>query len=504
MARAAVLNSQNQLEWTEKLETSQSGVILTDVILFEVDEGSGFETDGRSVENVPWISHSISTSDLNSGGEEITIKVKIGYENASQKKAVKLKFLASSGGGIDSTITTLNLNQKLQRNQLSLIKYIGEVDQNAGSTTSLSSSNNSVIDEDFVVAAVATGDSSTSITAPSWMSQIYSSEHRTNSFVNMRVYKGFFQNGNQTITFNFDQTDVACFQAQVFRNVDQTSPIIKSSFGSSSGSDKTHSFPNLGQLPQQPGLGGIMCLNFCSTDSGTGEWQKTGKSPEGQYIWYNASSGGSAALHAAVYWNRADSTRLESYDYFYDDNKVTEQGVIALQPAAGSGYSVNPNLSEYLFENLSEVAVGYSYELKGSGSVIDGGGYGWERAPWTPSPTVKMSAGSVHTLDSLSKMITACGILKLEEKGEISLQDKAYEYVKNRFPKRGEKIDQITIQNLLRMRGAVGKRDNNEIDYTASDIETDFQGWLKGADLLDPERERERNTRTGSLRSSSL
>ena len=489
MARAAILNSQNELEWTEKLKTSQSGQVLTDVILHEVDEGNGFTTDGRRVENVPWISYSVSSSDLNNGGEEITVKVKIRLEDASQKKAVKLKFLASGGRGIDSTFTALNLNQKLQRDQLSLIEHIGEVDQNAESTTSLSDSNSSIADGDFVLAAVATGDSSTSVTEPSWMSLVYSSEHRTNSSVNMRVFKGFFQGGNQSITFNFDQSDVASFQAQVFRNVDQSNPIIKSAFASSSDSNKTHSFPNLDQLPQQPGLAGIMCLNFCSTDSGNGEWQKSGAQPEGQYIWYNAS-GASAALHSAVYWNRADSTRLQSYDYFYDDERVTEQGVIVLSPASGSGYSANPNLSEHLFENLSEAAVGYSYELQKDGTVAESGGYGWERAPWTSSPTVQMSTDSVHTLDSLSKIITACGVLKLEEKSSISLEDEAYEYIKNRFPKRGEKVDKITIEDLLRMRGAIGERNGNEIDYTASNIETDFQDWLTGGSLLDSERER--------------
>lgn len=489
MARTAVLNSQNELEWTEKLETSRSGQVLTDVILQEVDAGSGFEADGRNVENVPWISYTILTSDLNNGGEETTIRVKIDYKEASQKDALKLKFLASGGRGIDSTITTLNLNQKLQRDQLSLIEHIGDVDQNAESTTSLSDSNSSVVDGDFVLAAVATGDSSTSVTEPSWMSQVFSSEHRTNSSVNMGVYRGFFRGGNQTITFNFDQSDVACFQAQVFRNADQSSPIIKSAFASSSDSNKTHSFPNLNRLPQQSELGGVMCLNICSTDSGNGEWQKSGAQPEGGYTWYN-SGGGSAALHSAVYWNRADSTRLQSYDYFYGDKRVTEQGVIALRPAAGSGYSVNPNLSEHLYENLSGVAVGYSFELQKNGSVVEKGGYGWERAPWTSSPTVQMSTNSVHTLDSLSKIITACGILKLEEKGEISLEDKAYEYIKDRFPERREKIDKITIKDLLRMRGAIGERNGNEIDYTASDIETDFQDWLTGASLLDLERKR--------------
>ena len=110
-------------------------------------------------------------------------------------------------------------------------------------------------------------------------------------------------------------------------------------------------------------------------------------------------------------------------------------------------------------------------------------------APWTSAPGVKMTPDSVQMLNSLSKVITATACLMLVEDGTLSLDDKAYNYISNRFTSTGNGVPDIKIQNLLRMRAALGTRENNEIDYNANNIETDFQNYLN-VDVLAPPGER--------------
>lgn len=118
-------------------------------------------------------------------------------------------------------------------------------------------------------------------------------------------------------------------------------------------------------------------------------------------------------------------------------------------------------MESYLKEELiKQGAVGFSYAIVQSGQLVKSGAQGWARAPWEgkplnpdpnalKQPSVPLTATKRMTVASISKPITAVAVMKLVEQKKLSLDDKFYPLIKDKFPKAGKSVENVTIRQLL-------------------------------------------------------
>ncbi|MBD2741480.1 serine hydrolase domain-containing protein [Coleofasciculus sp. FACHB-1120] len=118
-------------------------------------------------------------------------------------------------------------------------------------------------------------------------------------------------------------------------------------------------------------------------------------------------------------------------------------------------------MESYLKQELTKKgAVGFSYAIVQSGQLVKSGAQGWARAPWEgkplnpdpnaqKQPSVGLTATKRMTVASISKPITAVAVMKLVEQKKLSLDDKFYPLIKNKFPVAGKGVENVTIRQLL-------------------------------------------------------
>ena len=108
-------------------------------------------------------------------------------------------------------------------------------------------------------------------------------------------------------------------------------------------------------------------------------------------------------------------------------------------------------MESYLKEELTKQgAVGFSYAIVRSGQLVKSGAQGWARAPWeAKQPNIALTATKRMTVASISKPITAVAVMKLVEQKKLSLDDKFYLLIKDKFPKAGKGVENVTIRQLL-------------------------------------------------------
>ena len=108
-------------------------------------------------------------------------------------------------------------------------------------------------------------------------------------------------------------------------------------------------------------------------------------------------------------------------------------------------------MESYLKQELTKKgAVGFSYAIVQSGQLVKSGAQGWARAPWeAKQPNIALTATKRMTVASISKPITAVAVMKLVEQKKLSLDDKFYPLIKDKFPKAGKGVEKVTIRQLL-------------------------------------------------------
>ena len=97
---------------------------------------------------------------------------------------------------------------------------------------------------------------------------------------------------------------------------------------------------------------------------------------------------------------------------------------------------------------------GASLAIMRNDSLVYAKGYGWADA----EDSVRMAPGNILRMASVSKLITAAGIMKLKEAGLLSLQDTVFGargILNDTFTKaiRDRRIFRITVEQLLRHKG---------------------------------------------------
>jgi len=100
---------------------------------------------------------------------------------------------------------------------------------------------------------------------------------------------------------------------------------------------------------------------------------------------------------------------------------------------------------------------GYAFEVLHEGKVVAKGAEGWARAPWQPdSPSVKWTLDKPMGIASVSKTVTAVGLLRLWEESQtgrngkkFSLDDPFWPHIKTICPEASADVKNITIRQLL-------------------------------------------------------
>ncbi len=122
--------------------------------------------------------------------------------------------------------------------------------------------------------------------------------------------------------------------------------------------------------------------------------------------------------------------------------------------------------ADYLHQKCdSKLPGGYAFIVMHQGKVVARGAEGWARAPWQPEhPSVKWTLDKPMGVASVSKTITAVGLLKLwEETGQkFSLDDSFWQHIKAVCPQASADVKTVTIRQLLRHRSGFKQMDSFE------------------------------------------
>lgn len=109
-------------------------------------------------------------------------------------------------------------------------------------------------------------------------------------------------------------------------------------------------------------------------------------------------------------------------------------------------------------DRLAPTAVGYAFVALQSGRIVASGSGGWARAPWEKEhPNVSFTLQTKMPIASVSKTITAVGLLKLweEKNGSFGLDDSFWPYLKKILPTVDETVKTVTIRQLLTHRSGI-------------------------------------------------
>ena len=93
-------------------------------------------------------------------------------------------------------------------------------------------------------------------------------------------------------------------------------------------------------------------------------------------------------------------------------------------------------------------ATGYSYAIVRFGQLLEAGGVGDARTVSEVNPQ-EMTQDTKMVSASLAKPVCAVAVMKLVEDGALTLNEKAYPYIKRLFPDVHDTVKDITIYQLL-------------------------------------------------------
>jgi CubicO group peptidase (beta-lactamase class C family) len=127
----------------------------------------------------------------------------------------------------------------------------------------------------------------------------------------------------------------------------------------------------------------------------------------------------------------------------------------------------------YLHEKCDgKLPGGYAFIVMHEGKIVARGAEGWARTPWqTEHPSVKWTLDKPMGVASVSKTVTAVGLLKLwEDTGEkkFSLDDSFWQHIKGICPQASDGAKTVTIRQLLRHRSGFNPVDDCK---TPNDLE---------------------------------
>jgi CubicO group peptidase (beta-lactamase class C family) len=132
---------------------------------------------------------------------------------------------------------------------------------------------------------------------------------------------------------------------------------------------------------------------------------------------------------------------------------------IAVQPEGGPhDFQKFDEIVQQIFDDKRPG--GYAYAVMHKGKVVASRAHGWARAPWEKhDPSVKWTLDKPMGLASVSKTITAVGLLKLwEETGKkFSLDDPFWPHIKAICPQASAGAKTVTIRQLLQHKSGFKK-----------------------------------------------
>lgn len=112
-----------------------------------------------------------------------------------------------------------------------------------------------------------------------------------------------------------------------------------------------------------------------------------------------------------------------------------------------------------------KIPAGYAFEVLHEGKVVAAAAEGWARTPWQPKePSVKWTLEKPMGIASVSKTITAVGILRLweETNHQFSLDDPFWEHIKAVCSRAHADVKKVTIRELLEQRTGFKQMDSFE------------------------------------------
>ncbi len=122
--------------------------------------------------------------------------------------------------------------------------------------------------------------------------------------------------------------------------------------------------------------------------------------------------------------------------------------------------------AEYIHQQCNgKLPAGYAFEVLHQGTVVAAGAEGWARTPWQPKePSVKWTLDKPMGIASVSKTVTAVGLLRLWEESnqQFSLDDPFWEHIKAVCPRAHADVKKVTIRELLEQRTGFKPMDSYE------------------------------------------
>ncbi|GIU70939.1 MAG: serine hydrolase [Candidatus Nitrosocaldaceae archaeon] len=114
----------------------------------------------------------------------------------------------------------------------------------------------------------------------------------------------------------------------------------------------------------------------------------------------------------------------------------------------GPTFDVNKMVDSIIDTIDNYDVAGYSYAIVRYGKLLDAAGVGYARTR-SEQNSEPMSPYTRMVSASLAKPVCAISIMKLIEEGKIQLDDKAYNFIKDKYPNVHDTVKNITIYQLL-------------------------------------------------------
>jgi CubicO group peptidase (beta-lactamase class C family) len=149
-------------------------------------------------------------------------------------------------------------------------------------------------------------------------------------------------------------------------------------------------------------------------------------------------------------------------------------------------YELAENVGHAMHEDLKNTIVGYQFALAQSGRTYFSRAYGKRLLTNHPSDDEPMTARTQLNVGSVSKVITAVTMLRLQEKGKFNLNDKVGDHLAPGLAPANSWVHNTPIRNLLAHTTGIDKENPNKCERVPAALTMDCTDFFKAMPDLSP------------------
>jgi CubicO group peptidase (beta-lactamase class C family) len=139
-----------------------------------------------------------------------------------------------------------------------------------------------------------------------------------------------------------------------------------------------------------------------------------------------------------------------------------------------------PDWSGFIKDALSPRATGYAFAVARHGKLVTSGASGFARTQ-ADAPSTPWTTRTRINLASVSKPLTAVAVLKVLDSKKIGVDEPFYPFLAKTFPQAGDKVNTVSIRNLLTMKSGMEVGPDLLFEDFGGDVDKYMENYLKKA-----------------------